>query len=295
MISLLDKVPRYLLGRKELTWTLVFTALFAFVFLMLNLPFSSNPWLEIISGSSIVLLVCFYLACVIIVIVSRMLLFRRGYMKGVSVLGYILWSLGEMVLVSLLYTFFTAKGVQVGLIDIGGRVFIKVFFEALVFSFWCMGVPYLVSCLYLSLSDKGNTMRLTDYGEVVSDLPARSYREKKITLFDNSGALKFSISSDNLHFIESDDNYIKVWYSDSSGQIRQYMLRCRLKTVEDSFSGSDLVRCHRKYIVNITKVKILKAEKEGYKISLDIDGAVTIPISRTYEQNVLARFNSKSS
>ncbi len=295
MISLLDKVPRYLLGRKELTWTLVFTALFAFVFLMLNLPFSSNPWLEIISGSSIVLLVCFYLACVIIVTVSRMLLFRRGYMKGVSVLGYILWSLGEMVLVSLLYTFFTAKGVQVGLIDIGGRGFIKVFFEALVFSFWCMGVPYLVSCLYLSLSDKGNTMRLTDYGEVVSDLPARSYREKKITLFDNSGALKFSISSDNLHFIESDDNYIKVWYSDSSGQIRQYMLRCRLKTVEDSFAGSDLVRCHRKYIVNITKVKILKAEKEGYKISLDIDGAVTIPISRTYEQNVLARFNSKSS
>lgn len=295
MISLLDKVPRYLLGRKELTWTLVFTALFAFVFLMLNIPFSRNPWLGIISGSSTILLVCFYLACVVIVIISRLLLFRMGYLRGVSVLVYVLWSIGEMVLVSLLYTFFTAKGVQVGLIGIGGRSLVKVFFEAMVFAFWCMGVPYLVSCLYLSLADKGNTMRLTDYGDVVSDLPARSYEEKKITLFDNNGALKFSISSDNLYFIESDDNYIKVWYSDSSGHIRQYMLRCRLKTVEDSFAGSDLVRCHRKYIVNITKVKILKAEKEGYKISLDIDGAVTIPISRTYEQNVLARFNSKSS
>lgn len=71
------------------------------------------------------------------------------------------------------------------------------------------------------------------------------------------------------------------------------MLRCPLKTVEDSFADSDLVRCHRKYIVNITKVKILKAEKEGYKISLGIDGADTIPISKTYEQNVLARFNSR--
>lgn len=295
MISMLDKVPRYLLGRKELTWTLVFTALFAFVFLLLNIPFSRNPWLEINTGSSMVLLVGFFLACVVIVVVSRMLLFRRGYYKGVSVLGYVLWSLGEMVLVSLLYTFFTARGVDVGLIGIGGRSLLKVFFEAMVFSFWCMGVPYLISCLYLSLADKGNTMRLTDYGEVVSDFPAKSYEEKKITLFDNSGAIKFSISSDNLYFIESDDNYIKVWYSDSSGQIRQYMLRCRLKTVEDSFAGSDLVRCHRKYIVNISKVKILKAEKEGYKISLDIDNGVTIPISRTYEQNVLARFNSKSS
>ena len=77
--------------------------------------------------------------------------------------------------------------------------------------------------------------------------------------------------------------------------MKQYMLRCRLKTVEDSFAGSDLVRCHRKYIVNISKVKLLKAEKEGYKISLDIENVDTIPISRTYEQNVLARFNSKSS
>ena len=295
MISLFDRVPRYLLGRQELTWTLIFTALFAFMFLLLSIPFSQNPWLGLITGSSIILLVCFFLTCVVMVVVSRMLLFRRGYLKGVSVLGYILWSLGEMVLVSLLYTFFTAKGVQVGLIDIGGSSLLRVFLEALVFSFWCMGIPYLISCLYLSLADKSNTMRLTDYGDVVSDLPAKPYEEKKITLFDNNGALKFSISSENLYFIESDDNYIKVWYSDSSGQIRQYMLRCRLKTVEDSFSDSDLVRCHRKYIVNITKVKILKAEKEGYKISLDIDNVGPIPISRTYEQNVLARFNSKSS
>ncbi len=295
MISLLDKVPRYLLGRKELTWTLIFTALFAFVFLLLNLPFSQNPWLEVISGGAVILLVCFFLACVVIVVVSRMLLFRLGYRNGVSVLGYVLWSLGEMVLVSLLYTFFTSEGVEVGLIDTGGSRLLTLFFEALTFTFWCMGIPYLISCLYLSLADKSNTMRLTDYGDVVSDAPAKPYEDKKITLFDNNGALKFSVSSENLYFIESDDNYIRVWYSDSSGQMKQYMLRCRLKTVEDSFSDSDLVRCHRKYIVNIAKVRILKAEKEGYKISFGIDGVSAIPISRTYEKNVLARFNSKTS
>ena len=244
---------------------------------------------------AVILLVCFFLACVVIVVVSRMLLFRLGYRNGVSVLGYVLWSLGEMVLVSLLYTFFTSEGVKVGLIDIGGSRLLTLFFEALTFTFWCMGIPYLISCLYLSLADKSNTMRLTDYGDVVSDAPAKPYEDKKITLFDNNGALKFSVSSENLYFIESDDNYIRVWYSDSSGQMKQYMLRCRLKTVEDSFSDSDLVRCHRKYIVNIAKVRILKAEKEGYKISFGIDGVGAIPISRTYEKNVLARFNSKTS
>ena len=72
------------------------------------------------------------------------------------------------------------------------------------------------------------------------------------------------------------------------------MLRCRLKTVEDSFAGSVLVRCHRKFIVNITKVRILKSEKEGYRISLGLDNVDTIPISKTYEKNVLSRFNSRS-
>ena len=132
-----------------------------------------------------------------------------------------------------------------------------------------------------------------NYSNVVSDTPVNPYEDKRFTLFDNKGVLKFSIKSDNLYFIESDDNYIKVWYMDSSGEMKQYMLRCRLKTVEDSFVDSDLVRCHRKYIVNIKKVSILRAEKEGYKISFGQEGVEAIPISKTYEQNVLSRFNSQ--
>ena len=71
------------------------------------------------------------------------------------------------------------------------------------------------------------------------------------------------------------------------------MLRCRLKTVEESFAGSDLVRCHRKYIVNISKVDVLSREKEGYYIDLGIETAHALPVSRTYEASVLSRFNSR--
>ena len=157
----------------------------------------------------------------------------------------------------------------------------------------CLCVPFALSSLAYALQDKDNTIRLMNYGNVVSDKPAVPYSDKRITLFDNNGVLKFSISSDNLYFIESDDNYIKAWYMDSAGEMKQYMLRCRLKTVEDSFADSELVRCHRKYIVNIRKVSILKSEKEGYKIDFDIDSLCPIPISKTYEQAVLARFNSR--
>ena len=150
----------------------------------------------------------------------------------------------------------------------------------------------------------GDPGRVDMIGEYLTDIEFRhESREfvsitgkrngKRITLFDNSGALKFDISPSNLFFIESDDNYIQVWYTDSSGEMRKYMLRCRLKTVEDSFAGSDLVRCHRKYIINIRKVRVLSSGKDGYTIELENDSTPRIPVSKTYEQAVLARFNSR--
>ena len=66
-----------------------------------------------------------------------------------------------------------------------------------------------------------------------------------------------------------------------------------MKTIEESFADSDLVRCHRKYIVNIRKGQIIKAGSEGYKLDLGIEGADLIPVSKTYEQSVIARFNSR--
>ena len=133
-----------------------------------------------------------------------------------------------------------------------------------------------------------------NYGEVVSDVNVAPLEQKRITLFDNNGVMKLSVNLSNLYYIESDDNYIKVWYEDSGGYLKQYMLRCRLKTVEESFSEeNELVRCHRKYMVNMTKVKILRKEKEGYCLQLELDSVDQIPVSKTYEERVLALFNSR--
>ncbi|MCQ2156701.1 MAG: LytTR family transcriptional regulator, partial [Bacteroidales bacterium] len=156
-----------------------------------------------------------------------------------------------------------------------------------------LGVPYVVVGLYFALEDKNNTIRLMNLGNVVGDINVAPRRDKRITLFDNSGVLKFSVDQNNLIYIESDDNYVKVWYLDSSGGMKQYMLRCRLKTIEESFADSDLVRCHRKYIVNISKVHTLTSEKEGYFLDLEIDSVTPIPVSKSYEESVLARFNSR--
>lgn len=293
MSFLRGQLPRYLLSKYQLIWTVTFSALFSLVLILLTIPFSHNVWFELGGSSAFLFTIAFLVVSIALVVVSKVLMFHCRNLERFEVWKYIVWDLLEIVAISLLYTFFTVQGDRSGIIDTEDTGIWNIFLSALCFTLVCLGIPYVISALYLSLADRNNTIRLMNYSNVVSDTPVKPYEEKRITLFDNNGVLKFSIDSENLYYIESDDNYIKVWYTDSAGEVKQYMLRCPLKTVEDSFAGSDLVRCHRKYIVNITKVKILKAEREGYKISLGLDNFDTIPISKTYEQNVLARFNSQ--
>ena len=287
-----DALPRYLLESRQVWMTVLATALFSLVFILVSIPFSDNAWFALDAGQTFFYTVAFIMTAASVVIASRALMSLCRGLEHFPFAAWIGWNAAEVATVCLLYAFFTYEGQKLGIIAPVNPGFWGFFFRALPYSAVCLSVPFAFCALHAVLRGGGNTFRLMNYGNVVSDSPAVPYADKRITLFDNSGVLKFSISSDNLYFIESDDNYIKVWYMDSAGEMKQYMLRCRLKTVEDSFADSELVRCHRKYIVNIRKVSILKSQKEGYKIDFDIDSIDPIPISKTYEQAVLARFNS---
>lgn len=287
------QVPRYLLGKHQLITTVTFAAFFSLVFLLLSVPFSHNAWFALGRSEAFIFTVIFYLFSLALVIASKMVLYTQRGASNFTVLQFVLWNFGEILVIAFIYSFFTVEGGRYGLIALEQTGFWRIFLGALGYTTMSLGVPYIIAAQYFQIEEKDNTIRLMSYSDVVSDVPIPPSGEQRITLFDNSGALKLSISPDSLYFIESDDNYIQVWYTDTTGEMRKYMLRCRLKTVEDSFAGSDLVRCHRKYIINIRKVRVLSGGKEGYSVQLESDSTPVIPVSKTYEQAVLARFNSR--
>lgn len=293
MFSLNDRVPGYLMGKYQLIATVTFTALFSLVFLLVSVPFSHNAWFDMATSEAFGFTVVFFIIALFIVIVNKRAMYI-SYRKhqDMTYMQYIIWNLAEIFLVCLLYTLFTLKGNSVGIIDMGDISSVHLFFDSLLYCVMSIAVPYIGCGMYFAIIDKDNTIRVMNYSTVVSDEVLPPKDEKKITLFDNSGVLKLSVSSMNLYYIESDDNYIKVWYVDSRGTMKQYMLRCRLKTVEDSFADSSLIRCHRKYIVNMDKVKVLYKEKDCYMLELDNESISPIPVTKTYEDSVLARFNS---
>ncbi|MBR6456980.1 MAG: LytTR family transcriptional regulator [Bacteroidales bacterium] len=289
-----DRIPAYMVGSHQLTSTVVFTALFSLVFIMLISPYLRFVWFKMGFASAQALLTLVFMSlCIVILSFSKMTMYAVAKKHTLIYFDYVMWCLGEVVVISLAYAAFSLNGIAAGVVPYVEITFLKLFLSAMGFCIISLGVPYLLAAFFFAIEDKNNTIRLMSFGSITTDEAPSLTKDEKITLYDNSGSLKLVVSLSNLFYIESDDNYIKVWYQDSEGTLKQYMLRCRLKTVEESFTGSDLVRCHRKYIVNFDKVETITRTKEGYAIDLGLGNTEPIPVSKTYEDNVLARFNSR--
>jgi len=115
-------------------------------------------------------------------------------------------------------------------------------------------------------------------------------RKADLAIFkDDKGTVCFSIQMDSLYYIESDTNYITIFYL-NQGKPEKYLMRSSLKAVSEENDNLNFVRCHRSYIVNFDKVKLYKKEKEGGVIELTDDKMPTIPVSKSYIENVLHKF-----
>ena len=282
-------IPSYLRERYQLLGTVTFAALFSVVFLLVSIPFSNNAWFRLGNSTFFGFTALFAFISLFILIVSKVVMYKTRNILPMTYWGYSAWCMGEIILITVLYTVFTVTIAQPE--DQNGVV---IFLHAFVYAFVCIGVPYIIAGMFFTIIDQNRTIRLMNMQDVVTDeTPAETSTAQKITLFDNNGVLKLSVSSANLYYVESDDNYIKVWYADQQGALQTYMLRCRLKTVEESFSGSDLVRCHRKFIVNMQKVKVLQKVGAVYEITLDNEAIAPIPVTKTYIENVLKVFKEK--
>ena len=281
-------IPGYLRERYQLLGTVTFAALFSVVFLLVSIPFSNNAWFRLGNSTFFGFTALFALLSLFILIVSKVVMYKTRSIP-MSYWGYSAWCLSEIVLISVLYTVFTITIAQPE--DQNG---VAIFLHSLIYSFICLGIPTIIAGMFFTIIDQNRTIRLMNMQDVVTEESTdEAATEQKFTLFDNNGVLKLSVSSANLYYVESDDNYIKVWYSDNKGELQTYMLRCRLKTVEESFAGSDLIRCHRKFIVNMQKVKVLQKVGATYEITLDNEAIAPIPVTKTYIESVLKVFKEK--
>jgi len=101
--------------------------------------------------------------------------------------------------------------------------------------------------------------------------------------------LRLSLKHDNLLYMQASDNYVTVFYQ-AQDKLTRFMLRNTLRALEEEFKEEAIIRCHRSWLVNIEKVKLIRREKDGLLLELDSTPPSSVPVSRTYMHDVLAAF-----
>jgi hypothetical protein len=289
---LITQTPECLTEPVSQSINVIISTLFALVFLTAYVPFSATAWFQVGKGNYFFTTLAFVGTGTLFLALSRTLMtWLVKKMRHFPFWLYILWLFLEIVLIAVYYTLLSYFQIQIT--EAMGHSFAFILAKSFLVSMVALGVPYTVTDLVILLKDTQQRLMLTKSDTVESDDEVMPEHTEIINLMDNNGNLKLSVKLDNLYYIKAEDNYINVFYQ-RSGTIASYMLRCKMKTIEDNcVDSSSLMRCHRSYIVNIKKVSVLHNEADGFVIDFEREGLDSVPVSKTYSAKVLEAFNKK--
>ena len=281
-----NKIPEYLFCRSNNVRMILFTALFALLFINLFQPFGSRDWYPEISDvkyfvfSSLIIL-----TGMLVVVISRAILTVYAKRHDILTWHYAVWIFCEVLALAIFYTLFSVLIPKEGT----GREISEVFRQSLFNTALVLLLPYSISWLFFSWREKSIILE-----DIEQEKSNDSSSKPLIAFHDEKGELKISVMLENLLYIESADNYAIIYYENKSTSSR-YLLRNSLKWMEENLSkDTPLVRCHRSYIVNMEKVKILKKEKSGIMLELDAENTPDIPVSKTYYESFMKKFSRYS-
>ena len=279
MLDFQKPIPSYLNEKQNIVRLILFTSFFALVFINIYSPFGADRWfnvtrLQFFTYSSLIIL-----TGVLVVVISRLIMYRVSGRNTILIWHYLVWIFAEVLSMALSYAIF-----EKFLLD-DARLFTVLVKISTRNTALVLLLPYSVSWLYFSWRDKKEQI------ERLAEGPAHpSNTRNMIPFYDDKGILKFSVKKENLLYLESAENYVSICYLNKD-KVSKYLLRDTLKKIEETFSGTEIVRCHRSYMVNFEKVKVIRRDRDGLKLGFDNPLVTDIPVSKTYINPVMATFS----
>ncbi len=273
-------IPRYLLTKRNQIILVTSAAAFALFFIIVYQPFGVLQWgRERVSEFMFVIYsLLIVLLGMSIVAISRVIMYYRTKKHEISILNYAIWVFVELAIMAIAYTICSI------LADVQEDIWVA-FKSALQNTSLILLIPYIICITAFTLQDKNERLRQIedDFDKAVAQKMAS---KGLISFYDERGELQLSVTKDDLLYIESADNYIYIWYM-KNNLPKKLMLRNTLKRTAESLAETNVMRCHRGYMVNMEQVKVLRREKENFYLELGIEGVKDIPVSKTYGDAVM--------
>jgi len=106
-----------------------------------------------------------------------------------------------------------------------------------------------------------------------------NYNGRKIRIKADDGE-ELSIQATQFLYAEAMQNYLSVHF-ELDGGIKKEIFRLAMKDLETQIADQNILRCHRSFIVNQSRINNVSGNAQGLKLKLD-KVEEEIPVSRTY-------------
>jgi len=288
-MDLSHKLPEYQTEKRNIIRLIIFTAAFALIFINIYSPFEltswitteAPPWLKIGNLDLLLLIYSSFiiLTGVLVVVISRIIMYQVTIRRGrITIAQFLVWIAVEIISMAMFYALYEKLFLN------DTRSFVDAYKASIQNTALVLLFPYSILWLYFSWIDKNKQLqKLKDSGEMVFD------SMDMVTFHDEKGTMRLSIKLADLLFLQASDNYVTIVYNHQEKQAK-YLLRSSLKIIQEELKHLPLIRCHRSYMVNFEKVKIIRREKDGLKLELETPVPTEIPVSKTYVEEVFKAF-----
>lgn len=286
------KIEGSFFSKKDVFVFLVCVIVFAVLFILVYDPIGAEGVSDGMVGDMPENLYLGYLVATGFVLlgISRTYMYRSAQKRDFTFWGYLLWNLGEVVVIS-----FVLSRLSFHIRPMGGLTYMRLLLRVIVDVLSVLFIPYMLATLIVVLR---NQKRRIDYltelaalQEMAIDESPKRGADEVLSFLDRGGRFAFSTRKSNVLYVESADNYCNIHY-DNNGKVDFFILHNSMKNVSEAYAEKGFVRCHRCYLVNLERIKALKKSKDG--LLLELSGIEkSIPVSKTYASDVMAQIEAK--
>ena len=281
----MNKLPETFTNNNSMACYILLVPIYSFFFLIGYKPFNIISNLNVEMGRFAFYASMLISILLVVVMISRFAMRLLRDRLNLTYSSFFIWEFFEVFTASMFFTLF------IWLITGRKTPYVSILPNVSLISFFVLIFPYTILALISELSHKSsiveklqNNIDRYANGIIGAD-------KSPIHFLDENKAMKLVVTAESLLYIVASDNYVDIHYL-SNGRITKYSLRNTMRSIEELCMQNNLLRCHRSYIVNLKKVKIIQKDKtEGLFAELDTTGSPHIPISKKYADQVIKAFS----
>ena len=272
-----------MLQRSFLLRTVLFVSLFSMLFMSLYQPSLaySTTWFGFHSLKQAGVTALFYIVAIGTLILSKLLLSAFSKRHDVTVRRILLWLIAEFFVIAAEYYFFTVS-FKLGSVEVPQLLFRIPLCVGLI-----LVIPYSIIWFYAQYKAKKEELELF---KVTHKRETIESARQLIQFRDSQGKHKMSLSADSIFYIESQDNYVQIFYA-LEGKLSSYLLRSTTQKIEEDLADTSIVRCRRSFLVNTAKIVRWGKEHGHFTITLGQPSGKTITVTPAYYRTILTQLD----